>query len=135
MDPKYKDPNITENDIFGRADTSVTESYDSKLKINPAGVADAAFAGANIFNVFAEGVDDNRRERQMMDRITNPEFIYGVNEQSDKGDYDMNSGLYIPDQMGNMRNAQTGGELNEEVYMTDEEIEEFLANGGQLEYL
>jgi len=135
MDPKYKDPNITENDIFGRADTSVTESYDSKLKINPAGVADAAFAGANIFNVFAEGVDDNRRERQMMDRITNPEFIYGVNEQSDKGDYDMNSGLYRPDQMGNMRNAQTGGELNEEVYMTDEEIEEFLANGGQLEYL
>jgi hypothetical protein len=135
IDPQFRNTDVTEEQIFGRADSSVTESYDSKLKIDPAGLYSTATAGANAFNAIAEGMDDRKREKQMMDRITNPEFIYGVKETSDKGDYDMNSGLFRPDQTGNMRNAQIGGELNEEVYMTDEEIEEFLANGGQLEYL
>lgn len=135
IDPQFRNTELTEEELFGRPDTQVTESYDSKLKIDPAGLYSTATAGANAFNAIAEGMDDRRREKQMMDRITNPEFIYGVQETSDKGDYDMNSGLFRPNQTGNMRNAQVGGELNEEVYMTEEEIEEFLANGGQLEYL
>lgn len=57
-----------------------------------------------------------------------------------EGNIDTNTGLMRPDAMSNNRNsafvAQMGGAMEgEEIYMTDQEIEEFLANGGELEYL
>ncbi len=54
---------------------------------------------------------------------------------ADKGTYDIDSGLFRPGRMGFEGVVQKGGAINDEIYMTEEEIEEFLRNGGQLEYL
>jgi hypothetical protein len=55
----------------------------------------------------------------------------------DRGNYDPNSGMFRPDQMGSLRNSQVGGQYNigDEVEMTDEEIAKFIAGGGKLKYV
>lgn len=79
-------------------------------------------------------------------------FVAKPQTSSSRGDYDVNSGMFRPDQyvpvqfrgnnMGNVGSpyytAQYGGSGfndEEEVYMSDEEIQQFLASGGQLEIL
>jgi hypothetical protein len=54
---------------------------------------------------------------------------------SDKGTHNIDSGLFELGKMGFEGRVQKGGAINDEIYMTEEEIEEFLRNGGQLEYL
>ena len=72
--------------------------------------------------------------------------LYASDPSKDRGDYDTNSGLYRLDEMGqkwNSRSKQYGGNIyqddtmveGDEVDMTEEEIAEFIANGGELEYL
>ena len=81
--------------------------------------------------------------------------IYAAATEQDRGDWQdfgSKSGLYRYDQQGQDRSSratfgryggymQDGGfynpyfEEDEEVYMTPEELEQFLASGGQVEYL
>jgi hypothetical protein len=73
--------------------------------------------------------------------------LYASDPSRDRGDY-AESGLYRPDEQGqtwNSRSKQYGGDINfgedpdyvegDEVYMTDDEIRQYMANGGQVEYL
>ena len=79
-------------------------------------------------------------------------FVAKPQTSSSRGDYDVNSGMFRPDQyvpvqfrgnnMGNVGSpyytAQYGGSgFNEdqEVYMSDEDIQQYLAAGGQVEFL
>jgi hypothetical protein len=64
--------------------------------------------------------------------------LYAMDPSIDRGDYETNSGLFQPSDMGNVRDSfskQFGGSQDEFAYMTDEEIEEFIANGGELEFM
>lgn len=85
--------------------------------------------------------EDREQEREMYDTNFDPMNIYGKKERMDRGDWEVNQGSYRMNQTGADRlgrSKQYGGQAfdeGEELYMTEEEIREFLANGGQLEYL
>lgn len=71
------------------------------------------------------------------------ENLYGLDESKDKGNYAPNSGLLRPHQKGQTQYSKYGGDVyqdggmieGDEVEMTEEEIQEFLANGGTLEFI
>lgn len=104
----------------------------------------------NMFAQMLEGKDEAARQRQLYDQLA-AENIYGSTSVTDRGTYDVNSGLFRQDEMGftgvikyggNIK--QEGGDMEdddygyseeEEVYMTPEEIEQFLIDGGDLEFI
>lgn len=69
--------------------------------------------------------------------------LYAVNQDRDRGTYDTNSGLFRPDEMGFKGVASLGGYMQEggdyqeddDTYMSEEEIRQFLADGGDLEFI
>ena len=72
----------------------------------------------------------------------NSNNLFATKVRKDVGDTSVNEGFYRPNEAGAMRtsrSAQYGGSSNysegDVVDMTEAEIAEFLANGGQLEYL
>jgi hypothetical protein len=108
---------------------------------------------------FLGRVDQRQRSKDEINQTlnnTDPMNIYASNNEMDKGDWNdvgSKSGLFRYNQMGSDRNsrstfgnyatAKNGGymaqggayEDDQEVYMSPEELEEFLAAGGQVEYL
>jgi len=79
----------------------------------------------------------------MYDRY-NADELYAVNQDKDRGTYDINSGLFRPDEMGFTGVAALGGYMQEggasyeeggDTYMSEEEIQQFLADGGELEFI
>jgi hypothetical protein len=123
-----------------------TVDYKAKSRVNDTQGA------LNSFNAAARGATGiidrlagRKQEAQMYDNL-NADNLYASDPSRDRGDYDTNSGLYRPDEQGqswNSRSAQYGGSIYEEggyvegqeVYMTDDELDEFLANGGEVEYI
>jgi hypothetical protein len=106
----------------------------------------------NTVNAGVRGVTGilNRRGNRMSELKQNENLLadnlYASDPSKDRGDYDTNSGLYRLDEMGqkwNSRSKQYGGAIyqdggmveGDEVFMTEEEIQEFLANGGDLEFI
>lgn len=109
----------------------------------------------NTGNAIARGITGfkNRRDenKQMADFYDNfsADNLYASDPNVDRGDYS-ESGLYRPNEQGqvwNSRSKQYGGALDpflnedpdyvegDEVYMSDDEINDFLANGGEIEYI
>lgn len=123
-----------------------TVDYKSKSRVNDTQGA------LNSFNAAARGATGiidrlagRKQEAEMYDNL-NADNLYASDPSRDRGDYDTNTGLYRPDEQGqswNSRSAQYGGSIYEEggyvegqeVYMTDDELDEFLANGGEVEYI
>jgi hypothetical protein len=104
----------------------------------------------NMFAQMLEGKDNAAKQREFYDQLA-AENVYGSTSTTDRGTYDVNSGLFRQDEMGftgvikyggNIK--QEGGDIEdddygyseeEEVYMTPEEIEQFLIDGGDLEFI
>ena len=125
-------------------------SVDYEAKKGPGSTDPEAMV--NVANAGIQGVTGlfNRAETQragakMADNLT-ADNLYASDPSLDRGDYDTNSGLYRLDEMGqkwNSRSKQYGGDVyqdggmveGDEVDMTEEEIAEFIANGGEVEYL
>lgn len=91
---------------------------------------------------FKNRIDDSKQMADFYDNFS-ADNLYASDPSRDRGDY-AESGLYRPDEQGqvwNSRSAQYGGYIDddfedgEEVYMTDEEIKEYMANGGQIEFI
>lgn len=69
--------------------------------------------------------------------------LYAVNQDRDRGTHDTNSGLFRPDEMGFKGVAALGGYMEEggyyeeggDTYMSEDEIRQFLADGGELEFI
>ena len=87
---------------------------------------------------------DRKSEAKMYENY-NADNNYAAKTVMDKGDYTQ-EGLYRPPTQGQLhgsRSAKYGGDVyqdggyveGDEVYMTDDEIQEFLANGGDLEFI
>ena len=119
-------------------------------------------AGVNVFNAGARGVlgvldrrQNAKSEREMLLNTVDPMNMYASATEQDRGDWQdfgSKSGMFRYDQEGQDRSSratygqyggymQEGGfynpsfEEDEELYMTPEELEQFLAAGGQVEYL
>jgi hypothetical protein len=146
-----------QDDALGSARETTQKTYAPK-----AGNFAVDFKNKNAYEVDSKGViasanafgNDvfNRMERRG-ERKANKNFhdiftadnLYAGDPIRDRGDYESNSGLYRPDEQGqtwNSRSARYGGFMQEGgfvegdiVDMTQEEIEEFLANGGELEMI
>ena len=111
----------------------------------------------NMFAQMLEGKDNADRQRKLYDQLV-AENIYGSTNVKDRGTYDINSGLFKQDEMGFTGVVKYGGNImqeggymddedyygyeeeyqgeeGEETYMTPGEIEEFFANGGDLEFI
>jgi hypothetical protein len=116
---------------------------------NNTGVSEARLS---LFNTGVDMIDSASRNRDYqkaeaeMQEDLNSNNLYASKSTLDKGDYETNSGLFRPDEQGAMRESrskQYGGDVyqdggyveGDEVFMTDEEIQEFLANGGDLEFI
>ena len=129
----------------------VTLDFKEKMAMDNASVQ-GSILGTNALGKTALGMVDRfqnkKREAKMYDNLTS-DNLYATDPSRDRGDYDTNTGLYRANEMGqtwNSRSKQYGGEndyLNEdpdyvegdEVDMTDEELADFIANGGEVEYL
>jgi hypothetical protein len=120
-----------------------TEDY--KVKSKWLGDRQGAILSANAaVEGLAGGINrfrNRKAEARMYDNLT-ADNLYAKDPSKDSGDYDINTGLYRPDDQGQTwgsRSAQYGGTSNysegDEVEMTEEELEQFLANGGEVEYL
>ena len=143
-------------------DPTQREDYQVAKTYNPGEVTidvrnrlsnDQLQAGMNLANAGIRGItgfknrmDDARIARDFYDNFT-ADNLYASDPSRDRGDY-AESGLYRPDEQGqiwNSRSKQYGGDINfgedpdyvegDEVYMTDDEIKQYMANGGQVEYL
>jgi hypothetical protein len=143
-------------------DPTQREDYQVAKTYNPGEVTidvrnrlsnDQLQAGMNLANAGIRGItgfknrmDDARIARDFYDNFT-ADNLYASDPSRDRGDY-AESGLYRPDEQGqtwNSRSKQYGGDINfgedpdyvegDEVYMTDDEIRQYMANGGQVEYL
>lgn len=99
---------------------------------------------------FINRINQNKQEKEMYENNFTSDNLYAHSNDKDRGDwvdYGSQLGQYRFDQMGQSANGrfsygQSGGFMQEggmtegdEVEMTEEELQEFLANGGEVEYL
>jgi hypothetical protein len=126
----------------------VTYDFKTKTNVDPQAALLTGNAAAKGVLGFVDRMQNKKNEAKMYKNLTS-DNLYASDPSRDRGDYESNSGLYRPDDMGetwNSRSAQMGGQnsyLNEdpdyvegdEVDMTDEELANFIANGGEVEYL
>jgi len=152
VDASYKGPQPDQIEInANKPQEDITYDFKTKRNMSNAEVQGSLLAG-NAAAKGALGMIDryqtNKNQKEMYKNLT-ADNIYGADTSRDRGDYDSNSGLYRPDEMGqtwNSRSKQMGGQndyLNEdpdyvegdEIDMTDEEIQDYLAKGGEIEYI
>jgi hypothetical protein len=113
-------------------------------EVDAQGVLNAGNAAARGILNFFEKRGQRRQNKNFYDRFTS-DNLYADDTSRDRGDYDTNTGLYRPDEQGQVWNSrskryggfmQTGGFVEGDVIdMTPEELEEFLANGGEVEII
>jgi hypothetical protein len=124
-----------------------TVDYDAKTKRYGDNQADILTFNAGVRGVtgMIDRAKSKKQEAAMYDNM-NADNLYASDPSRDRGDYDTNSGLYRPNEQGQMwnsRSKQYGGPIYEdggyvegsEVFMDDDELNEFLANGGEVEYI
>lgn len=138
---------------------------DTTSTVDPEGMVNVFNAGVRGVTGLLNRKDARRREQQMYDNLTSDNLYaaQSTRNRGDWVDVGSQLGQYRFDQMGQDRSGfssygkyggymQDGGELDylqsasfpedstgyqegDEVYMTDDEIKRFMANGGQVEYL
>lgn len=80
---------------------------------------------------------DAQREAQLRNRYLG-DSLYGSTGQYDRGTYEINSGLFRPDQMGFTGVVKEGGTIYKEGgthYMSADQVKKFLEEGGELEFV
>jgi hypothetical protein len=138
MSPDAARKKIEENEFA--VDFKNKDTYE----VDAQGMLNSANAGARGILNFFEKRDQKRQNKDFYDRFT-ADNLYASDPSRDRGDYDTNTGLYRPNEQGqiwNSRSKQLGGFMQQGgfaegdvVDMTPEELEEFLANGGEVEII
>lgn len=133
---------------FGKDNTAVSEARLNMFN-----------AGVDIADSLKRGRESNKAENEMYENLSSNN-LYASDPSRDRGDYDTNSGLYRPNEQGQMwnsRSKQFGGYIDEEeyydpyaeeedeltyakggekiTYMSEDQIRAFMAAGGQVEFL
>lgn len=143
MGPNYNDtfnmsPMMTVDyeSMYGPNTYADTPLFKEKRRFDPTGLVDASIAGQEALTSFINQRDVLRRERDLRKR-TAADSIYRTDVAS-TGDYDVLSGAFRPDSKVPVQYTQTGGSSfleGNEYYLTEEMINQILANGGEIEYL
>ena len=152
MDPNQtKDQKITSLD-FGNPgeDDLIAQDVETKRNFDGTNFNNKFNAGADMFTGFMGRLDSAKKEKEMYQNNFNSDSLYGASTNKDKGDYvayGQQTGMFRPNEtgqetMGRFAYGQSGGYMEEggfaegdEVDMTEEELAEFIANGGEVEYL
>jgi hypothetical protein len=118
-----------------------TQSQKVKVKneydINPEAALNTFNAAANTGLGMIERYQNAKANNMQLANYM-ADNLYATNEHRNRGTYETNSGLFRPDEMGFTGVVKYGGPIyaeGGEAYMTQEEIDDFIANGGELEYL
>lgn len=87
------------------------------------------------------GIGERERLRKMYENYSS-DSIYGNSAYLDRGTYEANSGLFKPDEMGFKGVVKNGGYMQDggdfspyETYMSEDQIQKFLEEGGELEFV
>jgi len=153
MDPNQtKDQKITSldfgnpsnDDIIAIDKERAPSNFDGEKAVNMFN------AGATAVTGFMDRLDAAKKEKEMYENNFNSDNLYAASNTKDRGDYvdyGQQLGQFRYDQMGSDTSGRfaygrTGGYMqeggyaeNDEVFMTDDELEDFLMNGGEVEYL
>jgi hypothetical protein len=135
--PKMPDP------IKGKTLVQVNRQKEDIRTVDPEAALNMFNSAASFGLGLAGRKDQREQERQMYEQNFNPMKLYGTKARRDRGDWEVNQGSYRFDQQGSNRlgrSKQYGGPMtdpNEDdvTYMTDEQIQEFMAAGGEIEFL
>lgn len=142
--PPTMDPNQNQRLAVTPPTSGVYKGDKIKFKKNPRLSGEQKVMLANTMmegiTAFANRIDENRKEAQLMKRMTADRLFDPI--QGNRGDYTTNYGYLRPDQMTPVQYpgaagsySQYGGSQDAGVYMTEDEIQQILANGGEIEYL
>ena len=135
IDPNQQNRQTIKKNQAG--DFSMDVKRKDQYTIDPLAALNVFNAGANSLLGFVENNQQKRAQGRMIGNLT-ADNQNAVSTGINRGTYDVNSGLLGPDEMGFTGVVKYGGPIYQEggeAYLTDEEIEDFLANGGELEYL
>jgi hypothetical protein len=116
----------------------VSQKFKNKQEWNINGAA--LMDQVNTFgNQFASAVDqwNSAKQNRNQGNRYNADNLYSTNYSTNRGDYDQ-EGRFRLDQQGDdgLRYGRQGGSLeNIETWMSEEQIQQFLAEGGELEFV
>ena len=142
------DPNQTKDQPEN--DELIAQDVQRKRNIDGTDVVNKVNAGIDMFTGFMGRLDAAKKEKEMYKNNFTSDNLYGVSTNKDRGDYvayGQQTGMFRPDQTGQetagrFAYGQVGGYMQsggytegDEVDMTEEELAEFIANGGEVEYL
>lgn len=153
MDPNQtKGQTITSEDFgdLSNDDVIAIDKQRAPSNFDGADAVNKFNVGATAVTGFMNNLDTAKQQKEMYDNNFTSDNMYAASNSKDRGDYvdyGQQVGQFRYDQMGSDTSGrfaygQTGGYMEEggyaeddEVEMTEEELEEFLANGGEVEYL
>ena len=144
VDPNQGQSHQAEN-VYSGTEGDTSMDFKTKNLFDNEAYLNVANAGIRGVTGMINRAQDRKSEAKMYENY-NADNLYAAKTVQDKGDYDTNTGLYRPPTQGQLhgsRSKQYGGDVyqdggyveGDEVYMTDDEIQEFLANGGDLEFI
>lgn len=143
-----KDEQFNQNDkLFGYSQSlnqnPFSASGESNIRfgsnMNGEDAANWGIAGLGLLgNIFSQ--DEKRNAEKQLRRRFKAENIFTSRQDRDRGDYTTNYGYFKPDQQNYGRYiSKMGGatqyQMGAEVEMSNDEIAQFLKNGGQIEYI
>jgi hypothetical protein len=131
-------------------DDLIAQDVETRRKFNGVNFNNKLNMGLDAFTGAMRGLDQAKQQNEMYANNFNADSLYGASTNKDKGDYvayGQQTGMFRPNEtgqetMGRFAYGQSGGYMQEggytegdEVDMTEEELAEFIANGGEVEYL
>ena len=136
-----KDPESQGNEMQKVAQTKATVKFG---QYNPY-EAPMYMAGLDVIGGMGQNLDASQKEKELKNKTTASEVFTSMPDMS-KGDYTVNEGYFKPDEQVptqfkgyNFKSpyAKMGGSYKKggEYYLTQEEIDEIIAMGGQVEFL
>jgi len=162
--PSFSDTSKASNDPYAVD----VENKSNKGKLSMGANADTSVsegrlqtfnAGVDMLDSIRRGREANKAQNEMYNSLSSNN-LYATKSSRDRGDYDTNSGLFRPDEMGQVQSVQFGGYIDEEdyydpyleedeeedeltyakggekiTYMSEDQIRAFMAEGGQVEFL
>ncbi len=134
---------LTDKDKEAGAMQQVSQNFgtQSDTTVNGTDMLDKINAAGNAFAGFMERGEDKRQEAKMAHRL-NADNLYATTTATDRGTYDQ-EGRFKLDEEGFTGVARYGGYMEEggsyeeggDTWMSEEQIQKFLAEGGELEFV
>ena len=150
LDPdKFKETILNTKDTQGEDDL-IAQDVQTKRRFNGVNFDTKLNMGLDAFTGAMNSLNQNKQQAEMYRNNFTSDNLYGASTDKDRGDYvayGQQTGMFRPDETGQETSGrfaygQSGGYMQsggytegDEVDMTPEELEAFLANGGEVEYL